>query len=186
MVGQRARCSCEAESSRAQLYTEKHSEKLAPTRARPLLNTVYEKQTQRMCPPPLSRGQSCPSVGGTDSRAAGGHTEGQRLVRNAFLTAVISPISYDCQARRPVTHVRVQHTWSERVFGSHHTVLPFSDRLTLQADLRAIWLWHSVRGAPCANGLGLDFKISHPEEGTQPERGEQVSPHQPPSLLTHS
>lgn len=74
----------------------------------------------------------------------------------------------------------------EWVFASHHTVLPFSDRLSLQADLGAIWMWHSVRRAPCANGLGLGFKISHPEEGKQREREEQVAPHLPLSLLTYS
>lgn len=84
------------------------------------------------------------------------------------------------------TPVALAEATFEWVFASHHTVLPFSDRLTLQADLGAIWMWHSARGAPCADGLGLDFKISHPEDGTQPERGEQVAPHQPPSLLTHS
>lgn len=89
------------------------------------------------------------------------------------------------------THIRGPRLWPRSPlngsFTSRHTVLPFSDRLSLQADLRAIWMWHSVSRAPRANGLGLGFKISHPEEGERRRRGEeQVAPHLPSSLLTYS
>lgn len=87
--------------------------------------------------------------------------------------------------RRPVASASASAAF-EQVFASRHTVLPFSDRLSLQADLGAIWTRRSVRGAPCANGLGLSFKISHPEEGEQRERGERVAPHLPLSALTYS
>lgn len=83
------------------------------------------------------------------------------------------------------------HGWPiaafERVSASQHTVLPFSDEPSLEGDPGPNWIWHNVKDVSYAKHPGLSFETSRPEDDKQPEREEeQVAPHLPLSLLTHS